>query len=76
MSTPYPAPYSLIFSLLEPSGLLAGAAFAILAPQSFYSAYLGSGWFGDSTTGGRAGDKAALTASGMGSCMSDLLRLM
>ena len=67
-ATPYPPLYALAFSLLEPAGLLSGAAFALFLPSTFFSAYLGSGWFGDSHTGGRPGDNARLVASGMGSC--------
>ncbi|KAL8279242.1 hypothetical protein RQP46_008279 [Phenoliferia psychrophenolica] len=69
MSTPLPQPYYAIFAVLEPGGLLAGAAFALFAPTKFFNSYLGVGWFGDKVTGGLAGSNAQLVAGGMGSCM-------
>lgn len=68
MLVPYPPLYRLMFGLLEPAGLLGGAAFAILAPNQFLHAYLGSGWFGDASRGIQAGPKGVLVASGMGTC--------
>lgn len=68
--SPLPQPYYAIFALLEPGGLFAGALFAALAPTAFFDAYLGSGWMGDSKTGGIASPNAQLVAGGMGSCES------
>ncbi|ORY50684.1 hypothetical protein BCR35DRAFT_336038 [Leucosporidium creatinivorum] len=68
MLDPYPKLYRLIFGLLEPAGLLGGAAFAILFPNQFHHAYLGSGWLGDASRGSQAGQKGVLVASGMGTC--------
>lgn len=68
MLIPYPPIYRLIFGILEPGGLLAGAAFAILFPNQFHHAYLGSGWLGDAARGSKAGEKGVMVAAGMGSC--------
>lgn len=68
MLDPYPLVYRFIFGLLEPAGLFGGAAFAILAPNQFHHAYLGSGWLGDTSRGSNTGQKGVLVAAGMGTC--------
>lgn len=67
---PYPSTYALIFGVLEPLGLFAGAAFALLFPNGFHQAFLGHGWLGDAIKRheAQAGHKSLLVAAGFGSC--------
>lgn len=66
---PYPSFYRFVFGVLEPAGLIAGAAFALLFPGGFHEAYLGKGWLGDAMAKHHhAGPKSVLVAAGMGSC--------